>query len=233
MADEDSPSTFDFEEEVEREPDSTDNGRTEQIDITRVEDASTTADTDSGILQPATDNIEEIARVYEKYEQVKTKILNDQDRQSIGGSLFIKKSGWRKIATAFNVSVSIVEREQVKEDGVLTWRVKAAAEAPNGKRAEAFGSCSSNESNFMIRLGDSWEEAKSELRGYKKGDTDSINKDDVMKIDGSWRLLRSPREVSSHDILATASTRAKNRAISDLVGGGEVSAEEIDPTEMI
>jgi hypothetical protein len=31
-----------------------------------------------------------------------------------------------------------------------------------------------------------------------------------------------------HDVEATAHTRAKNRAISDLVGGGEVSAEEIN-----
>lgn len=30
-----------------------------------------------------------------------------------------------------------------------------------------------------------------------------------------------------HDIFATAHTRAKNRAISDMVGGGEVSAEEM------
>ena len=31
-----------------------------------------------------------------------------------------------------------------------------------------------------------------------------------------------------HDVRATANTRAKNRAIADLVGGGEVSAEELD-----
>lgn len=31
-----------------------------------------------------------------------------------------------------------------------------------------------------------------------------------------------------HDIPATAHTRSKNRAISDLIGGGEVSAEEMD-----
>lgn len=30
-----------------------------------------------------------------------------------------------------------------------------------------------------------------------------------------------------HDVRATAATRAKNRAISDLIGGGEVSAEEM------
>jgi hypothetical protein len=30
-----------------------------------------------------------------------------------------------------------------------------------------------------------------------------------------------------HDVYATAHTRAKNRAISDIIGAGEVSAEEI------
>lgn len=34
-----------------------------------------------------------------------------------------------------------------------------------------------------------------------------------------------------HDVYATAHTRAKNRAISDLVAGGEVSAEEMDNRE--
>jgi hypothetical protein len=31
-----------------------------------------------------------------------------------------------------------------------------------------------------------------------------------------------------HDVRATAHTRGKNRAIADLVGGGEVSAEELE-----
>lgn len=35
--------------------------------------------------------------------------------------------------------------------------------------------------------------------------------------------------MTEHSIRATAHTRAKNRAISDLVGGGEVSAEEVFP----
>lgn len=40
-----------------------------------------------------------------------------------------------------------------------------------------------------------------------------------------------PVYVSEHFIRATAHTRAKNRAISDLVGGGEVSAEEMPDDE--
>jgi hypothetical protein len=35
----------------------------------------------------------------------------------------------------------------------------------------------------------------------------------------------------NHDILATSHTRAKSRAISDLIGSGEVSAEEVDGSE--
>lgn len=34
-----------------------------------------------------------------------------------------------------------------------------------------------------------------------------------------------------HDIYAIAHTRAKNRAISDIIGSGEVSAEELDTKE--
>ena len=35
-----------------------------------------------------------------------------------------------------------------------------------------------------------------------------------------------------HDVRATAHTRAKNRAIADLIGGGEVSAEEMDAASL-
>jgi len=40
----------------------------------------------------------------------------------------------------------------------------------------------------------------------------------------------NPIEFTSHDARATAHTRAKNRAIADLIGGGEVTAEEISVT---
>lgn len=53
---------------------------------------------------------------------------------------------------------------------------------------------------------------------------------------GKSALLQLPRPArnSRHNVRGTAVTRAKNRAISDLIGGGEVSAEEIsDPSEII
>ena len=35
--------------------------------------------------------------------------------------------------------------------------------------------------------------------------------------------------MSNHSIKATAKTRATNRAISELIGAGDVSADELDP----
>jgi hypothetical protein len=45
--------------------------------------------------------------------------------------------------------------------------------------------------------------------------------------DGFCETWEKNRFNNEHNVRATAHTRAKNRAISDLVGGGEVSAEEI------
>jgi len=169
-----------------------------------------------GLVKPTAD-LEEVAEVYDTFENMKNNLLKGSDKQTIGSgsnkSTFITKSGWRKIATAFNVTVEVVEKEKTVENGVLTWKVKARATANNGKAAESWSACASNESNHMEYL--------------KSVDDDMKQKDDVFKVDGKWRRLKHPREVNEHDIIATAETRAKNRAISDLVGGGDVSAEEV------
>jgi len=49
--------------------------------------------------------------------------------------------------------------------------------------------------------------------------------------DGACNTGEKGLEKTDHNTRAIAITRAKNRAISDLVGGGEVSAEEINHTE--
>jgi len=47
--------------------------------------------------------------------------------------------------------------------------------------------------------------------------------------EGSCSTREKNRDLSEHDARATAHTRAKNRAISDLIGFGQVSAEELTP----
>ena len=43
------------------------------------------------------------------------------------------------------------------------------------------------------------------------------------------RSKQSEQDQQNHSIKATAKTRATNRAISELIGAGDVSADELDP----
>lgn len=130
------------------------------------------------------------------YQQLKKNLLDGSDYQSIkmfqqGRGMversFVKKSGWRKLATAFNISVEISKEERKeyhvdKPNYYFVIEVTAKAIAMNGRHMVGTGSCASNERGFAHL---------------------------------------------EHDVRTTAETRAKNRAISDLIGGGEVSAEEV------
>jgi hypothetical protein len=131
---------------------------------------------------------EQVVAAMDAYQALLPKLLKPEDWQKAGRDEFVKKSGWRKIARAFNLSVfkisSGIERDK---DGVpLRASAVYRAMAPNGQIQDGDGYCSAGESRF------------------------STNK---AKLE--------------HDMAATATTRAKNRAISDLVGMGEVSAEEV------
>jgi hypothetical protein len=105
---------------------------------------------------------------------------------------FLKKSGWRKIARAFNLSFERVDsRVEREEDGTpVRAEVWIRAVAPNGQFGDGDGYCSADEVRFK-----------------------------------TWK----GRQKLENDLRSTATTRAKNRATADLVGMGEVSAEEIAP----
>ena len=137
------------------------------------------------IVRPAV-SVEDALSSWNAFLELKTAILRPEDRQRIGDKTFTKKSGWRKIASFFNLTDEIIDRQIEKENGVTIYaEFTVRATAPNGRYAEGWACASANEKKFT-------------------------------KPD--------------HDIPATAQTRAKNRAISDLVGGGEVSAEEMSGT---
>jgi hypothetical protein len=141
---------------------------------------------------------ERVVEGMRQYQQLLRDMLEPSDWQSEdknGQPLerpFLKKSGWRKIARAFNLSFERVHsRVERDEDGTpVRAEVWIRAVAPNGQFGDGDGYCCSDEGRFKSR------------RGRQKLEND----------------LRSP-----------ATTRAKNRATADLVGMGEVSAEEIEP----
>lgn len=145
------------------------------------------------VLHPL--DVSEVKGAMEQYQAGLRDLLAAEDWQgppNQDGS-FVKKSGWRKIATWFSLSVNLLPGTATKErdeDGqLLRASVWARAIAPNGRSADGDGSCAIDEPRFADEKG-------------------------RIKVE--------------HDLPATAATRAMNRAISNLVGMGAVSAEEVD-----
>lgn len=166
-------------------------------------------ETHSPIVRPAA-SFTEIEAAAKAYQELYSRLLNDTDFQTIGKRRFVKKSGWRKLALAFNVSFTIVAKDYERDDRgrIVRAEVTARAAAPNGRVAENIGACDiferCCEPGYCTNR-------RSDHRHCQPGCPGTIH-------------FSNP----SHDLPATAETRAKNRAASDLFGMGEVSAEEIN-----
>ncbi|MCP9491558.1 MAG: hypothetical protein MSC31_17035, partial [Solirubrobacteraceae bacterium MAG38_C4-C5] len=141
---------------------------------------------------------EQVVAGMRAYQQLLRELLDPSDWQTHDKNdrpldkPFLKKSGWRKIARAFNLSFECVHSRVERDEHGHPERAEVwiRAVAPNGQYGDGDGYCSADEGRFQSNRG----KAKIE-----------------------------------NDLRATATTRAKNRAVSDLVGMGEVSAEEINP----
>ena len=199
----------------------------------------TSSDESGGIIEPAAE-AGDVKAMYDKFSKMKTDMIGSEDRVEISGSMFITKSGWRKIATAFNVSVEIVDRETWTEElgdnvEVFNAQIKAKATAPNGKEVTSVGVCSSNESNFLrpLKVDSNADIEEAGKKASKYVPSNRLSPDMLVHVDNRWRMIKPVSEVNVHNIVATAATRAKNRAISDLVGGGEVSAEELTKEDFL
>ena len=146
-------------------------------------------------------DVESAAAFMQNYQDLVNQLLDKSDYQMINGVPKKKKSAWRKLATAFNISDDIVEEEITRDEchRIISAKFVVKATLPNGRYGMGVGVCSIY---------------------------DKINKKD--KEEPSPFELRQRFTNAEHDVTSTAHTRAKSRAISDLVGGGEVSAEELE-----
>jgi hypothetical protein len=141
---------------------------------------------------------EQVVEGMRAYQRLLRELLEPKDWQTHdkqGRPLakpFLKKSGWRKIARAFNLSFERVDSRVERDEHGAPVRAEVwmRAVAPNGQYGDGDGYCSADEVRFK-----------------------------------SWK----GRQKVENDLRSTATTRAKNRATADLVGMGEVSAEEIAP----
>lgn len=117
-----------------------------------------------------------------------------------------KKSAWRKLARAFNISDEKICDRIIREDNfqIISAYFEVKAILPNGRYGIGVGDCSI---------------------------FDKVNKDD--KEMPSNFELRKRFTNAEHDVISTAHTRAKSRAIADLIGAGEVSAEELETPKRV
>lgn len=156
----------------------------ELVPHTRTIPTPTEIETHGNILRPIA-TVENIISTYREYNLLKDKLLIESDYQTIKGKKCIKKSGLRKLATAFGISTQITHENRVNVGDYFIYEITVRAISPSGRYAEACASCASNEREFNHL---------------------------------------------ENDVRATAQTRASNRAIADLIGSGEVSADEMDDT---
>lgn len=145
-------------------------------------------------------DVDAAAAFMQNYQDLVNALLEPSDYQTINGKPKKKKSAWRKLATAFNISDDIVKETIIREDDhqIISAWFMVKATLPNGRSGIGVGDCS-----IFDKI--------------KNNDTEMPSNFE----------LRKRFNNAEHDILTTAHTRAKSRAIADLVGGGEVSAEEL------
>lgn len=173
-----------------------------------------------GVLRPA-DTLDNIAEAFRQYQAVCEKILNKDDYQTYEGKPRKKKSAWRKLATAFNVSSVVVAKDvQRNEAGHVVsaqFTVKAFTGPQNSpwRQVEADGYCEVHEKCCASARGEKCHKAA--WKGHYCCQNGCSGR----------RHFSHP----DHDIIGTAQTRATNRAIADLIGCGEVSAEELTDPE--
>lgn len=149
-------------------------------------------------------DVESAKAFMDNYQDVCKALLDSSDYQNVKingkNTAFKKKSAWRKIATAFNISDDIVEKEIIREENyqIISATFVVKVTAPNGRCGLGTASCS-----IFDKI--------------KHTDTETPSNFE----------LRKRFNNAENDVIGTAHTRAKSRAISDLVGMGEVSAEEM------
>lgn len=155
---------------------------------------------------------EEAFQQWRDYQELTQRLLDDSDYQSIGRSKFKKKSAWRKYAKAFNLTdeVTFEHIERDERFRPVFARIRVRVTAPNGRFTEA-----DQEAHRFERCCPTIDGDQCPKRSWRNHTCCTVDC-------SGWIHWSHPG-----DIPATALTRAKNRAIADMIGAGEVSAEEM------
>lgn len=154
---------------------------------------------------------------HDQYLAVCEALLTDDDYNIIQGRPRKSKSAWRKLANAFGISDDITDHRIERDPRgrpVYAWFIVRAM-TRNGRQAVGYHEVHLSEKCCPTIDGEMCPRAR-----YDEHSCCTPTCAGFIHWSGAG------------NIPATAHTRAKNRAISDLIGAGEVSAEELDAVGM-
>ncbi len=174
---------------------------------------------------------EQMVQALDKYREMQRALDQSMPDQimNLDGKPFRKKGYWRAIALAFNLEVKKVEeRREVAgkfNDGRDNFGYVVTYEAhhPSGRSMTGDGAC------FAVEKARRFKCPHPEQEGSKRTKHFPHNTCPDFDPEFQWKAL--PGEATEHNVRSHANTRAYNRAVSNLVGFGEVSAEEVEREE--
>lgn len=175
----------------------------------------------------------QMAEALTAYRELQTALdrsMPDQIMQ-LDGKPFRKKGYWRAIAVAFGLTVEPVEERREVEGQFVDgrdnfgFRVTYRATAPNGRSVSGDGSCFAVEKARRFRC--------PHPQANNSNRTIHWPHESCPDFDPAFQWKALPAQSTEHNIRSHAHTRAFNRAVSNLVGFGEVSAEEVERGETI
>lgn len=163
------------------------------------------------VLRPA-GSVAQIVAAYKEYEELKRQLLTDNDWYSVAGQPpKLKRSGWQKLATAFALEDDLVEETEMQDSvDPAHWTVKITVEAraKSGRSSTGVAACSTREFQWRV-------------------DPDGrITYPQPSKRTGQFEVMPL-----AHFVRTKAHTRAKLRAIADMLGGAEQVEDELEEPE--
>jgi hypothetical protein len=166
---------------------------------------------------------------YKELQGALDRAMPDQ-LMKIEKKVFRKKGYWRALAVAFNLDVQLVSEERAVDGAFADGRenfgylVNYLAKAPNGRSKPGDGAC------FAVEKAPKFKCPHPHVQGWK-GKSLHWPHETCPDFSDDFQWKRRPSQATVHNIRSHAHTRAYNRAVSNLVGFGEVSAEEIERGE--
>lgn len=177
----------------------------------------------------------DVVEAVEEYRKIQ-KALDDampDCLMTIQKRKFRKKNYWRAIATAFNLTVTLTSEERVDVPDDWGWLVIYTAAASNGRSADGDGTCFATEKWSDRQRCPACGEGEFSFRSKNEDGPSHFCWKSKGGCGHEWtpaadtEIVIDKSQATVHNVRAHAHTRAYNRAVSNLVGFGEVSAEEM------